>query len=35
MNYDSLAVQGAMFAGFAYDQLTEPVPEVAKACRQF
>ena len=26
-NYDTMAVQAAMFAGFAFDQITEPVPE--------
>ena len=25
-NYDTLAVQATVFAGFAYDQLTRPVP---------
>ena len=25
-NYDTLAVQSAVFAGFAYDQLCQPVP---------
>jgi len=26
-NYDTMAVQAAMFAGFAFEQITEPVPE--------
>eukprot|EP00428_Durinskia_dybowskii_P024775 CAMPEP_0170241442 /NCGR_PEP_ID=MMETSP0116_2-20130129/20487_1 /TAXON_ID=400756 /ORGANISM="Durinskia baltica, Strain CSIRO CS-38" /LENGTH=212 /DNA_ID=CAMNT_0010492277 /DNA_START=44 /DNA_END=679 /DNA_ORIENTATION=- len=26
-NYDTMAMQSAMFAGFAFDQITEPVPE--------
>mmetsp|Transcript_12707 Transcript_12707/g.28784 ORF Transcript_12707/g.28784 Transcript_12707/m.28784 type:complete len:217 (-) Transcript_12707:94-744(-) len=27
MNYDTMAMQAAMFAGFAFEQVTEPVPE--------
>jgi len=27
MNYDTMAVQAAMFAGFAFEQITEPVPK--------
>lgn len=27
MNYDTMALQAAMFAGFAFEQITEPVPE--------
>jgi len=26
-NYDTMAMQAAMFAGFAFEQITEPVPE--------
>eukprot|EP00427_Karlodinium_veneficum_P054568 CAMPEP_0169401330 /NCGR_PEP_ID=MMETSP1017-20121227/54459_1 /TAXON_ID=342587 /ORGANISM="Karlodinium micrum, Strain CCMP2283" /LENGTH=61 /DNA_ID=CAMNT_0009507059 /DNA_START=1 /DNA_END=182 /DNA_ORIENTATION=+ len=26
-NYDTMAVQAALFAGFAFEQITEPVPE--------
>uniref|UniRef100_A0A7S1WP90 Uncharacterized protein n=1 Tax=Alexandrium catenella TaxID=2925 RepID=A0A7S1WP90_ALECA len=26
-NYDTMALQAAMFAGFAFEQVTEPVPE--------
>merc|ERR1740121_2732239 len=26
-NYDTMATQAAMFAGFAFEQITEPVPE--------
>jgi len=26
-NYDTMAIQAAMFAGFAFEQITEPVPE--------
>lgn len=26
MNYDTMAVQATMFAGFAFEQITEPVP---------
>lgn len=26
-NYDTMALQAAMFAGFAFEQITEPVPE--------
>lgn len=26
-NYDTMAVQAAMFAGFAFDQITDPVPD--------
>lgn len=25
-NYDAMATQAAMFAGFAFEQITEPVP---------
>jgi len=27
MNYDTMALQAAMFAGFAFEQITEPVPQ--------
>lgn len=27
MNYDTMAMQAALFAGFAFEQITEPVPE--------
>mmetsp|Transcript_120066 Transcript_120066/g.299502 ORF Transcript_120066/g.299502 Transcript_120066/m.299502 type:complete len:221 (-) Transcript_120066:26-688(-) len=27
MNYDTMALQATMFAGFAFEQITEPVPE--------
>mmetsp|Transcript_75464 Transcript_75464/g.149208 ORF Transcript_75464/g.149208 Transcript_75464/m.149208 type:complete len:219 (-) Transcript_75464:176-832(-) len=27
MNYDTMALQAAMFAGFSFEQITEPVPQ--------